>query len=158
MLRKRTNSEIKSYSKRDQYPKHPNHGRDFHSRNLVCSEAHRTCGRCGAACCASHGASLTAISDPSSLEQKVAARLLLKDIRRWTTIGTDEGTFLQCTECQKFVCPSCISICPILQCNDQLCHSCKSENYIWKPCEHHSQNDIEWSENRRRELEDTGLF
>lgn len=91
--------------------------------------------------------------------QKVEAIIMQKEITTWMTTGLDNQTFMDCTECQKFVCPDCTSICPVEPCYDRLCKSCNPSNF-WQPCGYHTQNDVEWSNKRahERRLEEDDLF
>ena len=50
------------------------------------------------------------------------AKDLTKAITVWLPSGSDEGTFMECTQCHRFVCPACCSVCPHPSCGDRMCH------------------------------------
>lgn len=48
------------------------------------------------------------------------AQKMLEGITLWISVGSEESTFMECTECHKFFCPECVSVCPL--CLDRMCH------------------------------------
>ena len=158
MLRKQTKTEVIPWDGHDNFPRHPNHGRKFHSANLWCNQCTDKCARCNASCCFLKAATLTAMSDRVTPLQKADAVALQKDIQTWLATGVDNATFMDCTECKQFVCPNCTSICPVEPCCDRLCIGCNRENF-WKPCEFHTQEEINEAFCRQRErMEDNLVF
>lgn len=150
LLRRKTKTEIIYYNNHDRYPRNPNHERQFHSKNLRCSQCTSSCAICKAPCCAFKGAALTMSCGDSKPVQKAQAKGLAKEMTTWTNAGLDNQTFMTCTECERLVCPDCISICPVEPCFDRLCKACNPHTF-WQPCDYHSEADIEWSLKRQQE-------
>ena len=158
ILRKKTKTEIIPWDGHDNYPRHPNHGRKFHCANLWCNQCTDKCARCSASCCVLKATTMTAMSDRVSPLQRADAVALQKEIQNWLATGVDNPTFMDCTECKQFVCPKCISICPVEPCCDRLCIGCNPENF-WQPCDFHTKADIEQAFKRQREqMEDNLVF
>ena len=157
LLRQKTKTEIVFYNKHDRYPPNPNHGRQFHSKNLRCGQCTSSCAICKAPCCAFKNATLTLSSTNSNPVQKAQAKALVKEITAWINVGEDNQTFLTCSECERLVCPECISICPVEPCYDRLCKDCNHQNF-WQPCLFHTDTDIEWSLKRQQDRMGIGLI
>ena len=158
LLRKKTKTEIIPWDGHDNYPRHPNHGRKFHSVNLWCNHCTDKCARCSAACCVLKASAMTALSDKVTKYQKAEAVLLQREIQTWLATGVDNKTFLDCTECRQFVCPKCTSICPVEPCCDRLCIGCNPDHF-WQPCDYHSKAEIDQAFKRQRErMEDNLIF
>lgn len=125
-LRKQTDTEIIMFSQNDLCCAHPNHPRTWYSRNLWCGTHEGTCPRCQSSCCAVtfyEKAYEKAIQRGETfLPETERMQRLLKEIRTWIPSGSDESTFMECTECHKLFCPKCCSVCPHPSCGDRMCH------------------------------------
>ena len=129
------------YSATDQFGPHPNHHRNFFSKNLMCCKCKASCGVCDEPCCAFKALlQLTIAHKGTELGQECADSA--RTISKYYT-PRDESTFLECTECRKSVCPSCIGICPIYPCRDQQCKECKPDQGAM--CDFHDEEDIHMS-------------
>lgn len=124
-LREETKTQIEFFSPKDERCKHPNHQRKWESRNIWCAN-HKSpgrCPRCSASCCTMM--SLRTLLQCNSVEAiplRENARRLQREISSCFVYGRDQDTFMECTECHEFVCPSCCSVCPIKECGDRVCN------------------------------------
>ncbi|KAL8829486.1 MAG: hypothetical protein Q9191_001993 [Dirinaria sp. TL-2023a] len=141
-LRKITGTQIVGYSKEDDICKHPNHDRTFYAKNLFCHRCTDNCAVCDAPCCMFKGALNTARANPETEFGEEAAHLA-REIHQYATQDKDVATFLECTVCEKWVCPECIGICPIYPCRDQMCTTCNPNP--WAMCAFHDDEDIQMS-------------
>ena len=82
----------------------------------------------------------SSLSTSLELETKFVARLA-EAILRTEGTGDDPLTFIQCNECDRWVCPECVSICPDPVCRITNCKGCKRE--AWRKCEWHSDDSME---------------
>ena len=118
---------------------HPDHLRRWHNKNLWCAYCEkRSCAVCDAPCCVFFGA--WKVHTDASLPpiHREWAQNLSTEIKQWMPVGCDEETFMYCTTCHRYVCPSCCGICPRYPCYDRVCKGCKPEP--WKPCDFHSND------------------
>lgn len=114
------------FSQKDVHCKHPNHPRTWESKNLWCISHDGPCPRCQDPCCRvfSYGNDLENASKRGEMdhpENRKISELLMK-INFWIPSGLDESTFMECTKCDRFVCPKCCSVCPHPFCGDRMCH------------------------------------
>lgn len=122
-LRLQTGTMVVDYDPGDPNQiKHPNHSRVWSSKNLWCTTCQGRCTLCGVSCCALYAAWYLYNDQTASPVERLENIGLIKEIPKWVHIGTDEPTFMGCTECQRVVCPSCCGICPIALCHDRVCN------------------------------------
>ncbi|EXJ83822.1 hypothetical protein A1O1_07449 [Capronia coronata CBS 617.96] len=140
-LRVTTNCRSYDYDPGQPYPRHPNTGRAWHSRNLKCTNcADSLCGVCGRTCCAYKAASEALENHKNNPLSLRAARDCLANISNLFPFGREVPTFLQCTHgggCGKMVCPDCCGMCPNPICADIQCRKCKKDP--WSECDWHEQ-------------------
>ncbi|KAK5375934.1 hypothetical protein LTR20_000345 [Exophiala xenobiotica] len=148
-LRTSLNVQTYDYSPDQPYPRHPNTGRAWHSRNLKCTTCmDACCAVCGRACCAYKAAYLaTKIHHKDNPESLLRAQETLGNISNCFAYGQEAPTFLQCTHgapggdkigCGKWVCPDCCGMCPNPVCADVQCRKCKKNP--WMDCIWHDEN------------------
>ena len=104
-----------------QWRNHPNHNREWDSANLRCTNCLGFCNVCRAPCCVHLEVMHTMRGFNRLPEEKRETAKLLKKIDQWCPEGIDVSTFLQCTECNRRVCPDCCGVCPIFPCHDRIC-------------------------------------
>lgn len=131
-----THSEISRYSDTDKHPPHPNHGRNWHSKNLWCATCKMACGVCNKPCCALVGASRKDLQTKEAEKNKS----ILTEIKKMMVCGRDESTFLQCETCYKWVCQDCSGICPVSICQEKRCNKCVPEPF--SICDWHEEYEI----------------
>ncbi|KAL8723615.1 MAG: hypothetical protein Q9225_000157 [Loekoesia sp. 1 TL-2023] len=134
-VRNLTGTEVVWHERNSRLPKHPNHNRVFKSKNLWCIQHHAGCASCGSACCV-YMESVEAYHDAKNQHSKSIAKEAGEVIMACVLNQVEESTFLECGECNRFMCPECIGICPITQCKLQVCKECKPKN--WEPCGWHN--------------------
>ena len=130
-----TGTQVVFYSEGDPTPKHPHHPRTWYSKNLWCTEHHGNCDFCEDVCCAVAGCVQASEDNFNTVEDKIRVETMADDITRLLITAKEASTFIQCTECKKWACPKCISICPTEICQDRLCIECKPER--WSKCDWH---------------------
>lgn len=143
-LREITNSEVLWYSTTDKRPPHPNHHRNWYSKNLWCTDCKMICGVCGKPCCAFVEASRQGLQITEA--EKVKNRAVLAEIKKWIVYPRDESTFLECEDCHKVVCPNCSGICPNTICQSKCCIECIPEPFT--ECFWHHENVLSVVENQ----------
>lgn len=77
-------------------------------------------------------------------DQRRAMKALASAIR--DAVGPadqDEGTFIRCSECQRWVCPGCVGVCPVEMCGERVCVGCKGGDDGWGSCAWHEMVDEE---------------
>lgn len=136
--------------------KHPNHRRTWGSQNLWCISHSRSCPKCQISCCKVffYEKNLKKGEDGNEMQlpPNTTIAKLLAEIREWIPSGLDESTFMECTECHKFFCPRCCSVCPHPFCGDRMCNVSLVPRYVvagayfnkdcyqnepWTPCSLH---------------------
>ena len=115
---------------------HPNHNREWGSKNLWCTKCQLPCAGCKAPCCALNQVMRGELDDRNPPHIREVDRNLKEWIRSCKLIGTDEPTMMDCTECKKKFCPACIGLCPVFPCHDRVCKGCKTNP--WEPCDWHN--------------------
>ncbi|KAI4121271.1 MAG: hypothetical protein LQ338_006461 [Usnochroma carphineum] len=115
-------------------PKHPNHERAFYAKNLWCMHHTHSCSVCNAACCVLTEA-VEAYDEATNHYDKAIAKEA-GDVIQACVYPLDSTTFLECAECDRFVCPDCIGICPDNDCKLHFCKECKLDP--WGPCSWHN--------------------
>ncbi|KAG9783040.1 hypothetical protein KCU88_g3171, partial [Aureobasidium melanogenum] len=97
-LRITSNCRSYDYDETQPYPRHPNTGRAWHSRNLKCTNClDVTCAVCGRTCCAYKAASEALENHQNNAPSLMAAQDRLADISNLFPFGRETTTFLQCT-------------------------------------------------------------
>ncbi|KAL8934293.1 MAG: hypothetical protein Q9216_005981 [Gyalolechia sp. 2 TL-2023] len=120
-LRSITKTEVVWHDDRNSiFPKHPNHHRNFKSRNLWCIQHRAKCALCKSACCV-YVEAVEAFIYANSPYDKLIAKEAGELIKMCSLNQVEESTFLQCSECYRTMCPNCIGICPVEQCQLQTC-------------------------------------
>ena len=136
-LRTITNCPSFDYNPTSVYPRHPNTGRDWRSRNLRCAGCQWiTCTVCGRACCARAACFYAIENHKESLESLERAKEIKEMIEHIIPTNTEVQTFLTCTSCKKEVCPDCCGVCPNEACQDIQCRRCKRRD-PWDECDWH---------------------
>ncbi|KAL8702270.1 MAG: hypothetical protein Q9201_004494 [Fulgogasparrea decipioides] len=134
-LRKLTRTEVVKTQPASNRMEHPNHNRDFKSRNLWCVQHQGYCGSCKLACCV-YEETIEAGKQAKDHYTKQLVSEVGKVILAASCFNEEPSTFLKCGECARFFCPECIGICPVDMCHFQVCKHCKSDN--WEPCDWHN--------------------
>ena len=135
-LREKTGTQVVFSTDKDRLPKHPNHTRVWHSRNLFCYKHGMECPICKVPCCALVACAMTfARGRHNTVDEKDYIAATALRIRKYIANPRDISTFMSCTECNKAVCPSCIGVCPNKVCQDRVCKSCKLNP--WAECDWH---------------------
>ncbi|KAK4944453.1 hypothetical protein LTR10_016127 [Elasticomyces elasticus] len=146
-LRTTLNVRTYDYSPEQPYPRHPNTGRAWHSRNLHCTNClDKCCAVCGRACCAYQAAYFATKIHKDNPESLFRAQETLGNIANVFAHGQEVPTFLQCTHgapgdklgCGKMVCPDCCGQCPNPICADIQCRKCKKN--MWEECIWHDKD------------------
>ncbi|KAI1612260.1 hypothetical protein EDD36DRAFT_497064 [Exophiala viscosa] len=146
-LRTTLNVRTYDYSPDQPYPRHPNTGRAWHSRNLHCTTCmDQCCAVCGRACCAYQAAYFATKIHKDNPESLFRAQETLGNIANVFAHGQEVPTFLQCTHgapgdklgCGKMVCPDCCGQCPNPICADVQCRKCKKS--MWEECIWHDKD------------------
>ncbi|KAI4244329.1 MAG: hypothetical protein L6R40_003055 [Gallowayella cf. fulva] len=93
-------------------PKHPNHMRRFHNKNLRCTDHAGHCGVCNTACCV-YVEAIEASNEARTSHGRGFAYEVVRLISETGIAGTDPTTLLRCASCSRMTCPECIGICPV---------------------------------------------
>ncbi|KAL8813421.1 MAG: hypothetical protein Q9200_000272 [Gallowayella weberi] len=129
-LRSLTGTEAIYRSPGPGHPKHPNHGREFHSKNLQCTDHMGHCSVCKAACCV-YLEAIEASNKARTSSGKEFAFEIVRTISQTCVVPADVSTFLRCSECSRMTCPECIGICPERHCQIM---TCKPKQTISSAC------------------------
>ncbi|KAL8955074.1 MAG: hypothetical protein Q9183_006804 [Haloplaca sp. 2 TL-2023] len=100
-VRRCTETDVRAYNGGDE---HPNHGREFDSRNLWCAQHQGRCALCDAVCCV-YKEAMQAYHEAPTEQCRVLAKQAGALIQRASDFEEEESTFLPCAECQQLVCP-----------------------------------------------------
>lgn len=148
-LRRTTFTPAYDFDPYSPYPRHPNTGRGWKSRNLKCTTCSTAnCAVCHRVCCAYRAAVLALEIHGESSPARPLALQRIQEITRLYPYGKEAPTFLQCTAemggskmgCGKIVCPDCCGVCPNDACRDTVCRKCKPK--MWEECEWHEDGAI----------------
>ncbi|KAL8732595.1 MAG: hypothetical protein Q9181_003877 [Wetmoreana brouardii] len=135
-LRKLTGTEVVKYQPASNRMEHPNHNREFKSRNLWCVQHQGYCGSCKVACCV-YEETVEAGKQARDHYTKQLVSEVGKVILAASTFNEEPSTFLKCGECARFFCPKCIGICPVDMCHFQVT---PNSPYFRTECEKLLQN------------------
>ncbi|KAI9778032.1 MAG: hypothetical protein M1839_008437 [Geoglossum umbratile] len=138
-LREELGAYTTTYGACDSQPPHPNHHQTWFSKNLRCTVCTENCGICGVACCKWNEAKVAEREAYLASETMMAATRIIQRIEVYLLTGFDLPTFLRCTECRTFVCPSCCGQCPVTMCKGLRCNKCVEDP--WQRCEWHDESD-----------------
>lgn len=120
-LRRITGTEVVWHNDQNSlFPKHPNHHRVFKAKNLWCIQHHAKCALCKSACCV-YMEAVAAFKYARNRYAQSIAKEAGEMIKTCSLNQVEESTFLQCSECYRLMCPDCIGICPVEQCQLQVC-------------------------------------
>lgn len=145
-MRRTTNTPSYDHDVTSGYPRHPNTGRGWQSRNLKCTTClDISCAGCKRVCCAYRAAVMALENHKEGSLSRENALMQIQEITKVFPYGQETPTFLQCTGgladekpgCGKLVCPDCCSVCPDEACGDTQCRKCKPR--MWEECEWHRQ-------------------
>lgn len=148
-MRRTTNTPTYDYDPYSAYPRHPNTGRGWKSRNLKCTTCtEESCAVCRRVCCAYRAAVLAIQNHDDGTPARILADQRIQEITKLYPYGREAPTFLQCTNsvgedqasCGKLVCPDCCSVCPDDFCGDTLCRKCKKA--MWEECDWHRGDTV----------------
>ncbi|KAL8934296.1 MAG: hypothetical protein Q9211_005302, partial [Gyalolechia sp. 1 TL-2023] len=118
-LRSITGTEVVWHNDQNSlFPKHPHHNRTFKAKNLWCIKHHASCALCKSACCV-YMEAVEAFKYANDAYAKSIAKEAGEMIKACLRNPVEESTFLRCGECYQPMCPDCIGICPIEQCQLQ---------------------------------------
>lgn len=143
-LRRTTFTPTFKFDPYSPYPRHPNTGRGWKSRNLKCTTCSLVdCAVCHRVCCAYRAAVLALETHSEGTLGRPLALQRIQEITKLYPYGRESPTFLQCTAgtvgekmgCGRMVCPDCCSICPDDACADTVCRRCKPA--MWEECDWH---------------------
>ncbi|KAK5032864.1 hypothetical protein LTS07_004274 [Exophiala sideris] len=128
-LRTTLNVRTYDYSPEQPYPRHPNTGRAWHSRNLHCTNClDKCCAVCGRACCAYQAAYFATKIHKDNPESLFRAQETLGNIANVFAHGQEVPTFLQCTHGAPGDKLGC----------GKMCRKCKKN--MWEECIWHDKD------------------
>ncbi|KAL8729111.1 MAG: hypothetical protein Q9166_004942 [cf. Caloplaca sp. 2 TL-2023] len=99
-LRDITGTEVVYRDLESVQPKHPNHGRRYHNRNLQCIDHLGHCAVCDAACCA-YVEAIETSTDAQTTYGKEFGHEIGRAIAEACVQADDLSTFLRCAECSR---------------------------------------------------------
>ncbi|KAL8799792.1 MAG: hypothetical protein Q9182_005624 [Xanthomendoza sp. 2 TL-2023] len=119
-LRKTTGTKAIYRNPGPGHTKHPNHGRQYHSKNLQCTDHLGHCGVCKAACCV-YLEAIEASNEAKTSSGREFAFEIVRTVSQACVVPADVSTFLRCSECSRMICPECIGVCPERHCQVMTC-------------------------------------